>query len=110
MEDIKTSIVEGHLSAALCHMGNISYRVGKEASYEEVKEVFNKDYEISDALERTRQHLAANGLNWAQLPVVIGPWLQMDSKTERFIGSYSNEANKYISREYREPFVIQEQV
>lgn len=109
-EDIKTPIVEGHLSACLSHMGNISYRVGKEASYEEVNDVFKKDYEILNALERTNQHLIANGLNLKELPVVLGPWLEMDSNTERFTGEYAEKANKFISREYREPFVIRDQV
>ncbi|MEE4215866.1 MAG: Gfo/Idh/MocA family oxidoreductase, partial [Bacteroidales bacterium] len=88
-EDIKTPIINGHLSASLCHMGNISYRVGKEASYEEVHDQFEKDYEVLDALERTKDHLTANGLNMKQLPVVLGPWLNMDSKQERFTGDYS---------------------
>ena len=109
-EDIKTRIEEGHLSAALCHMGNISYRVGKEASIEEVNDIFKKDYEILDALDRVKQHLSANGIAIKDLPMVIGPWLEMDSASERFQGKYSNEANKYISREYREPFVIRDQV
>jgi hypothetical protein len=109
-EDIKTTILNGHLSSSLCHMGNISYRVGKEASYEEVNDVFKKDYEVLDALDRTNQHMIANGLNLKNLPIVLGPWLHMDSKTEKFYGDYSVEANKFISREYREPFVIRDQV
>jgi len=109
-EDIKAPIIEGHLSAALCHMGNISYRVGKEASFAEVNDVFRKDFEVLDALERVKQHLGSNGLDVKKLPVVLGPWLNMDSRTERFTGNYSQEANKYVSREYREPYVIRDQV
>ncbi len=109
-EDIKTPILEGHLSACLCHLANISYRVGKEASNEEVRDVFKKDYEVLDALERVNQHLSANGLNIEQLPVVLGPWLEVDSKKEMFKGAYSDEANKYVSREYREPYVIRDQI
>jgi hypothetical protein len=91
-------------------MGNISYRVGEEASYEEVNDVFKKDFEVLDALERTAEHLSANGLNLKQLPIVLGPWLHMDSKKEMFMGEYAEQANKYISRDYREPFVIRDQV
>jgi len=109
-EDIKTPILQGHLSASLCHMGNISYRVGKEASYEMVNDVFKKDFEILDALERTNQHMNANGLNLKNLPIVLGPWLNMDSKKELFKGDFSKEANKYVSRDYREPFIIRDQV
>jgi hypothetical protein len=109
-EDIRTPILEGHLSASLCHMGNISYRVGKESSYEELHDVFRNDFEILDALERTRQHLDANGLNLTEMPVVLGPWLKMDSSKERFTGAYADKANQYISRDYREPFVIRDQL
>ncbi len=109
-EDIKTPILQGHLSASLCHMGNIAYRVGKESSYEEVNDVFKKDFEVLDALERTGEHLSANGLNLKKLPIVLGPWLNMDSKKERFTGAYADQANQYVSRDYREPFVIRDQV
>ncbi len=109
-EDIKTPIEEGHLSACLCHLGNISYRVGREASYEEVNEVFKKDYEVLDALDRVNQHLSANGMNIKELPIIQGPWLEVDSKKEMFKGAYSEVANKYVSRDYREPFVIRDQV
>ena len=35
-EDLKADILEGHLSSALCHTGNISYRLGHEADPEEI--------------------------------------------------------------------------
>ena len=109
-EDIRTPILEGHLSASLCHMGNISYRVGKESSYEEINDEFRNDFEVLDALERTRQHLNANGLNLLGMPIVLGPWLKMDSKKEMFTGACAEKANQFISRDYREPFVIRDQV
>ena len=109
-EDIKTPILQGHLSASLCHMGNISYRLGQEASYEKINDVFRKEYEIIDALERVNQHLRANGVDMKKVPIVLGPWLNMDSETERFTGANAEEANKYISRKYREPFVIRDKV
>jgi hypothetical protein len=36
--------------------------------------------------------------------------LTMDSDTERFTGEFSDEANRLVSREYREPFVVPAQV
>ena len=109
-EDIRTPVLQGHLSAVLSHMGNISYRVGKEVSVAEVKDVINRDPEVLDALERTREHLLANGVDLDKSSVTLGPWLKMDSAKERFVGPYSDLANKYITREYREPFVIRDEV
>ena len=37
-EDLHADILEGHLSSALCHLGNISYRLGTQMSVAEVKE------------------------------------------------------------------------
>ena len=36
-EDLNADILQGHLSSALCHTGNVSYRLGEETSLEEVK-------------------------------------------------------------------------
>jgi len=109
-EDVRTTILEGHLSTALCHMGNISYRVGHEVSVEEVNDVIKKDPDVMDTFERTREHLLANGINLKKTPIVLGPWLKMDSAKEQFVGKYATHANKYVSREYREPFVIHDQI
>ena len=37
-EDLNADILEGHLSSALCHLGNISYRLGTPVSVGEAKE------------------------------------------------------------------------
>ena len=63
-EDLNCDIEVGHLSAALCHMANISYRVGRK--------------------------------------------LLFDNKSETFPGDH--EANKMLTRKYREPFVVPDKV
>ena len=39
---------------------------------------------------------------------MLGPMLKLDPATERFTGPFSNEANRYVSRAYRKPFVVPE--
>ena len=63
-KDLTCDVEEGHLSAALVHMANISYRTGRK--------------------------------------------LHFDPRAERFIDD--DEANRYITRKYREPFVVPENV
>ena len=36
-EDLNADILEGHQSTALCHIANISYRLGRTATHEEVE-------------------------------------------------------------------------
>jgi len=38
VSDLHCDILEGHLSSALCHTGNISYQLGKQSAPEEVRE------------------------------------------------------------------------
>ncbi|MCE5249648.1 Gfo/Idh/MocA family oxidoreductase [bacterium] len=63
-EDLKADIVEGHLSAAICHLSNIAYRTGRTLTF--------------------------------------------DSESERFLGD--EDANRYLTREYRYPYVMPENV
>jgi predicted dehydrogenase len=107
-EDLNADILEGHLSSALCHTGNISYRLGKETSLEEVKarlsnlKTADKNLET---LERTLSHLKDNGVEInGKTRLTLGPRLEMDPKAETF-GS-NRDANAFLTREYRAPFVV----
>ena len=103
-------MLEGHLSSALCHMGNVSYRMGKETSPETAREAIKSSKEAVDSLERMKSHLAANGVNVEKEFPVVGPSLAMDPKTEKFTGPLSENANQMLARKYREPFVVPETV
>ena len=63
-EDLQCEILDGHMSATLCHLANISFRTGR-------KLVFNPE-------------------------------------TEKFVGD--EEANRMLTRKYREPYVLPERV
>lgn len=110
INDIRTDILEGHLSTALCHMGNISYRIGKESSNEQIREIIQGDKDSLEAFSRFQKHLSANGVSLKETPPVLGPWLRINSKKERFFGKFSRQANKLITRDYRKPFIVPEQI
>jgi predicted dehydrogenase len=107
-EDLHADILEGHLSSALCHTGNISYRLGEETSLEEVKarlsQVKSADKNL-ETLERTVAHLKENNVEInGQTRLRLGPRLEMDPKTETFVKN--GDANAMLTRNYREPFVV----
>jgi len=110
VSDLNADIAEGHLSSALCHIGNISYRLGRESSRDEVMEVIKGNKEMVDSYERFQEHFLVNGVDLKATPRILGPWLEMDTEKERFVGDFHEEANKHVKRQYREPFVIPEQV
>ena len=47
-------VEDGHISAALCHMANISYRVGdRKLVFDSASETFGRDNEANHYLRRT---------------------------------------------------------
>ncbi len=109
-DSLISPVIEGHLSAALVHMGNISYRLAQEASNEEIRETLQSQKTLADAFERLEQHLAANEIDLARTPVKLGPMLTMDPDEERFQGPLGPYANLYVSRNYRAPFIVPDKV
>ncbi|MEN6425627.1 MAG: Gfo/Idh/MocA family oxidoreductase [Phycisphaerales bacterium] len=108
--DLHAEVLEGYLSSALCHMGNISYRLGKEASREQIVERIGGNKDLAESFERFQEHLLLNGVDLTQTPRMLGPWLTMDPQAEKFTGEFAEEANKLARGTYREPFVVPEQV
>ncbi|MHC4396319.1 MAG: Gfo/Idh/MocA family oxidoreductase [Planctomycetota bacterium] len=110
VSDLNADILEGHLSTALCHMGNISHRLGVQSSPEQIKEVLRGDKEAMETFESFQSHLSANEVDIKKTPAVLGPWLKMDSEKEKFVGEFADRANELLKRKYRKPFVVPEQV
>jgi predicted dehydrogenase len=107
-EDLNGDILEGHLSSALCHLGNISYRLGVEKPIAEAAS-FTDDKDAKEAFARMIAHLKANGVDPKEAVGRAGPLLAIDPKTERFTGNNS-KANEMLFREYRKGFEIKDTV
>ncbi len=108
IDDLHADILEGHLSSALCHTGNISYRLGQQQSPDEIKEQIKAEPFASDTFERMKEHLAKNDVDVSKDKLTLGPILKMDPKTERFLGN--DKADAMLKGKYREPFVVPEEV
>jgi len=108
--DLVTPVLQGHLSAALVHLGNISYRLGKETSGEEAREAVKGERTLAETFDRFLAHLDANEIDLKKTPSRMGPMLTFDPQQERFTGLFSESANMLVSRNYREPFAVPDQV
>jgi predicted dehydrogenase len=51
--DLKASLEDGHLSSTLCHLGNISYRVGRSVKFDGATERFVGDEDADKLLGRS---------------------------------------------------------
>lgn len=107
-EDLNADILEGHLSSALCHTGNISYRLGAASSPDAILERIRGDRDAAATFERMSAHLAANDVQLDKTHATLGVVLKMDGKTERFMDN--DAANELLTRKYREPFVVPAEV
>lgn len=108
MEDLTADAWEGHLSAGLSHLGNISYYLGEnnKVSSTEARRVLAEVPSLDDngaTLARTLRHLTDNGVDLAKYPISMGAYLEFDPDQEIF--PHSPEATAMVSREYREGFV-----
>ena len=92
-------------------MGNISHRIGTESTPEQIKEALCGKNDATETLERFTAHLAANGIDLKKTRAILGPWLKMDTDKEKFIDGFGIErANELLTRAYRKPFVVPENV
>ena len=83
VHDLRDDVLEGHLSTALVHIANISYRLVAEHSAEETREVIkDRGSDAVDAFDRLQEHLVANGVDFSKARFVVGPgwrWIRRAS-------------------------------
>jgi predicted dehydrogenase len=103
-EDLNADILEGHLSSALCHLANISFRLGTVVPFERRGDLFGSAGEANETLDRTITHLSANMVPIDDSNLQVGRRLTINPQTERFVNDA--EADRYLTREYRQGFVV----
>lgn len=107
-QDLNADIEEGHLSSAMCHLGNISYQLGHSQHSTDRVEGFEGDTAAMETFGRFQQHLAINNVNLKEVTYRLGTKLKLDTRKEEFIGN--REANHLLTREYRKPFEVPSKV
>ena len=106
-EDLNAPFLEGHYSAALCHLGNISYRLGKDVAWKPGDKPFGSDEYANGCWARLEEHLVKNrGLKLEEMPLRIGRALKFDIGKERFVDDA--EADAMLKRAPRKPFDVPE--
>jgi predicted dehydrogenase len=107
-QDLNCDAWEGHLSAALAHLANISYYLGEHnhVSPAEARKALARIKSEDDnlaTLDRTLRHLTDNGVDLDKYPISLGPFLKFNPKKEVFTNH--REANPLVTREFRPGFV-----
>ncbi|MHC4226224.1 MAG: Gfo/Idh/MocA family oxidoreductase [Planctomycetota bacterium] len=105
-EDLNAEVLEGHLSTAVCHTGNISYRLGSKATKRQMREAVRDIPLFNEMYDRLLEHLSANEIDAGAKTVTLGPRLEIDRKIERF--KNNERANRLVRGFYREPYTVPE--
>lgn len=106
--DLHADIEEGHLSSALCHLGNVSYLLGELVPFDKQSKAFGDNKEAYETFARLEEHLAANNVVLRETKYRLGKELHIDP-THETCGNDSR-ANRLLTREYRKPYVVPEKV
>ena len=104
--DLVAPLSQGHLSSALVHLANISYRTGRAMAPGDIRDQLAAKSALTEPYARFTQHLTVNGVDLARTPAILGAPLTFDPATEKFTGENREAANKLRSREYRAPWIV----
>lgn len=107
-EDINCDAEVGHYSAALCHLANISYRLGEPQAFNKETKAIGDNKQVVEAFQNIRENLQAVKIDLAENTYQLGRTLTFNPKTERF--DNDEEANALLTRKYRKPFEVPELV
>jgi hypothetical protein len=105
--DLNADIEQGHLSSALCHLGNVSFRAGRTVESARARDELKRLSIVpgaEDACERFFELLKDNGVEDGSAAVRLGARLQMDPVSETVADN--SEANAWLMRSYRAPYVV----
>jgi len=108
-DDLNADILQGHYSAAWCHVGNVSYRLGRRYSRKEaVAQVDLKPW--ADVIDEFHAHLEANQIDPAKAEIQLGAMLEIDPETETLKGATATDEAKAVwtgqDRGWRKGFEI----
>ncbi len=112
--DLNAPVIEGHLSSALCHLGNISYRLGQKTEQQIILEQLKSNNALLQTFRQFQDHLSANWVDLNLDLVTLGATLDLDPSKEQFIPNKEYDlsywANAYLKDEYRKPFIVPDKV
>jgi len=107
--DLNAPITEGHPSAVCCHLGNVSYRLGRQVSGGTRPDVLDRHEEVAKSWDTIKETVKGTiGLDVPKKTYQLGPMLKFNPQTERFVDNA--QANLLVTRPYRAPFVVPEKV
>jgi hypothetical protein len=87
-------------------MANVSYRLGKKMSNDQIRERLSGNKAALETFEHFVQNLVDNKIDVNADQAACGPMLEFDPVTEKFIGEFAKEANEIATEQYAAGFEL----
>ena len=105
---LNSEVEVGHHTTGWCNLANIAFRAGGAFSMDLVTSARKGFAQWESLLEDTGDHLGSYGINASDAAIKMSPVLEIDAEREVFVGDNAELGNRYIKRQYREPYVVPE--
>ncbi|MDO4575484.1 MAG: Gfo/Idh/MocA family oxidoreductase [Planctomycetia bacterium] len=106
-EKLNAPMTEAHYSTALCHLGNISERLGRPTSWDACVSAMGDNPIVQERMELLLNNMrdVLEGVDVKkEVPFVLGEAISIDNATEQFPGN--DRANAMLTKPDRAPFVM----
>ena len=87
-------ILEGHVSSAVCHLGNVSYRLGRPGDARACQAALGDRPPVAEGFPRLVKSLEGIGVDLDKTPFSLGPWLELDTRTGEIQGAAGGDAGQ----------------
>ena len=85
-EDLNATAEHGHYSSALCHLANISYRLGEKVPFNGKAKTLGDNREVVETFMNLQENLKGVGVRLDETTYQLGRTLTVDPMNERFVG------------------------
>ena len=99
-EELAAPATLGHLAAATCHYGNISFRVGKPEGIAAAESALGGVDAARDVLKELQQHVGVHGVDLARQPFTLGQSIHPDETGDGITCTSSDHAVDLAAARY----------
>ncbi|MFK8111121.1 MAG: Gfo/Idh/MocA family oxidoreductase [Rubripirellula sp.] len=101
---LNAEVAVGNDSTGWCNMANIAFRAGKEFTRKDVSQVDLDEWHT--VIGEMDEHLSAHDVALESDSIRLSGMLELDPKTEQFVGEHADSANRFLKREYRKGYEV----